>query len=68
MATQPGAVNSGRTIPVRVAPDGRQLSDDALDHLRMILLNRPDIEVLRVEIRAERCTLCDEILRWARTA
>lgn len=51
-----------------VAPDGRELSEGALDHLRMILLHRPDIEVLRVEIVPNRCDLCDEILRWAQMA
>lgn len=56
-----------KTIPVKVAPDGRELSEEAFGHLRMILLHRPDIEVLRIEIHPNRCDLCDEIMRWAET-
>jgi hypothetical protein len=54
-----------RTIPVVVAPDDRELSEEALNHLRMILLHRPDLEVLSVKIMPKRCALCDEIWRWS---
>lgn len=57
--------SGSQTIPLKVADDGRELSNDALGHLRMILLHRRDIEVLRVEIFPARCALCDEILQWA---
>ena len=58
-------MSAQRTIPVKVARDERELSDDALDHLRIMLLHRADIDVLRVEILPGRCALCEEILHWA---
>lgn len=54
-----------KTVPVTMAPDDRVLSEEALNHLRMILLHRPDIEVLSVNIVPARCALCKEIGRWS---